>query len=81
MVYYSYGLGYAQTKDARLREEYGPVIFNTARSLAQRFNPKVGCTESWGPVGPPSPPCADQHSAAQLTPATAAWLNRDARPR
>ena len=32
-----------------LREQYGPVIFNTAKSLAERFNPKVGCTESWSP--------------------------------
>lgn len=45
MIHYSYGLGYGA--NASLRAEYGPVIFNTARSLASRFNSKVGCTESW----------------------------------
>ena len=38
----SYGLGY--TQEPKLRAKYGPVIFNTAKSLATRFNPKVGGT-------------------------------------
>jgi len=47
MMYYSYGLGYRAVP--ALRAKYGPVIFNTAKSLADRFNAKVGCTESWAP--------------------------------
>ena len=43
----SFGLGYI-AKPA-LRAAYGPPIFNTALSLAERFNPAVGCTESWSP--------------------------------
>jgi hypothetical protein len=47
IMYYSYGLGY--TANAELRSTYGAPIFQTALSLAERFNPKVGCTESWSP--------------------------------
>ena len=47
IMYYSYGLGYIA--NAELRASYGPPIFQTALSLAERFNPKVGCTESWAP--------------------------------
>ena len=32
---------------AEIKKEYGAVIFNTALSLAERFNAKVGCTMSW----------------------------------
>jgi hypothetical protein len=42
-----FGLGYRQNPS--LRPTYGPVIFHTARSLAEQVNPKVGCTESWSP--------------------------------
>ena len=44
MVYYSFGLGYQLG-----RSDYGPVIFNTAKSLAERFSPITGCTMSWRP--------------------------------
>ena len=47
MMMPSWGEGYA-TRPA-LRKQYGPVIFRTAKSLAERFDPKVGCTESWPP--------------------------------
>ena len=50
-MYYSFGLGYTQLgkTNATLRKHYGPIIFNTAKSLAQRFSPVVGCTMSWSP--------------------------------
>ena len=47
MMYYSLGLGYRANES--LRAEYGPVLFQTSLSLAERFNKNVGCTESWGP--------------------------------
>jgi chondroitin AC lyase len=47
MVYYSFGLGYQQNPSLRAR--YGPIIFNTAKSLTERFSDKVGCTMSWSP--------------------------------
>jgi hypothetical protein len=34
MIYYSYGLGYQAGPDS-LRASYGPIIFNTALSLAE----------------------------------------------
>eukprot|EP01043_Picozoa_sp_COSAG02_P084928 COSAG02_NODE_22670_length_744_cov_1.579845_2_plen_131_part_00 len=61
IMYYSYGLGY--TADAALRAKYGPPIFQTALSLAQRFNPKVGCTESWAP----GPHCNAQSAHSDTT--------------
>ncbi len=42
-IYCSYGNGYRITH----RSEYRDVILTAARSLATRFNPKVGCIRSW----------------------------------
>jgi len=43
MVYDSFGKGYEFTQDP----SYKTVILNAAKSLATRFNPTVGCTQSW----------------------------------
>ena len=42
-IYCSYGNGYRLTKD----EAYKQVIIEAARTLATRFNPRVGCIRSW----------------------------------
>lgn len=42
-IYCSYGNGYRLTKD----EAYKQVIIQAARTLATRFNPRVGCIRSW----------------------------------
>ena len=44
MILNSYGHAYNQLKD----EKYKEVILHTANSLATRFNPNVGCIQSWG---------------------------------
>ena len=43
MMYCSYGNAYRLTKN----EHYKEVLIQSAKSLATRFNPKVGCIESW----------------------------------
>ncbi|RYF82579.1 MAG: glucuronyl hydrolase [Chitinophagaceae bacterium] len=42
-VYDSYGQGYRVTKDS----SYKKLIIQAAKTLASRFNPKVGCIRSW----------------------------------
>lgn len=42
-VYNSYGNGYRSTKDS----SYKRLIIDAAKTLAKRFNPKVGCIRSW----------------------------------
>ncbi|QMU26764.1 InlB B-repeat-containing protein [Adhaeribacter radiodurans] len=42
-IYSSYGAGYRLTQSASYRN----VIIQAAKSLATRFNPKVGCIQSW----------------------------------
>ena len=42
-IYCSYGNGYRLTGDPAYRE----VIIQSAKTLATRFNPKVGCIRSW----------------------------------
>jgi len=42
-IYCSFGNGYRLTKD----EAYKQVIIQAARTLATRFNPRVGCIRSW----------------------------------
>lgn len=43
MMYCSFGNAFR----LQHREDYAKVILNSARSLAGRFNDKVGCTRSW----------------------------------
>jgi len=43
MVYDSFGKGYEFTQNA----DYKTVILNAAKSLSTRYNPTVGCTQSW----------------------------------
>lgn len=43
MILNSYGLGYNHTE----KEEYRNIILQSANSLATRFNPIVGCIQSW----------------------------------
>ncbi|WP_276501715.1 glycoside hydrolase family 88 protein [Terrimonas pollutisoli] len=43
MMYCSYGNAYRVTKN----EDYKKILIQSAKSLATRFNPKVGCIESW----------------------------------
>ncbi|HVW59105.1 MAG TPA: alpha-L-fucosidase [Puia sp.] len=42
-IYCSYGTGYRLTKD----EAYRQVIIQSAKTLATRFNPRIGCIRSW----------------------------------
>src|SRR5205085_6452498 len=42
-VYNSFGAGYRLTQDTAYRS----VIIQAAKSLITRFNPKVGCIQSW----------------------------------
>ncbi|MBN9383925.1 MAG: glycoside hydrolase family 88 protein [Chitinophagaceae bacterium] len=42
-IYCSYGTGYRLTKD----EAYKQVIIQSAKTLATRFNPRIGCIRSW----------------------------------
>ncbi|MGV3765139.1 MAG: glycoside hydrolase family 88 protein [Chitinophagaceae bacterium] len=42
-IYCSYGTGYALTKDTA----YKNVLIQSAKTLASRFNPKVGAIRSW----------------------------------
>ncbi len=44
MMYCSYGNLYRLTPD----DKYKQILINSARGLATRFNPKVGCIRSWG---------------------------------
>lgn len=44
MMYCSYGTLYQLNP----QEAYKKILLNSARSLATRFNPKVGCIRSWG---------------------------------
>lgn len=44
MMYCSYGTLYQLDP----RESYKQILLNSARALATRFNPKVGCIRSWG---------------------------------
>ncbi len=44
MMYCSYGNLYQVTHDNKYKE----ILLNSARSLATRFNPVVGCIRSWG---------------------------------
>lgn len=44
MMYCSYGNLYRINPD----QKYKQILINSARSLATRFNPKVGCIRSWG---------------------------------
>ncbi|AFN74296.1 glycosyl hydrolase family 88 [Melioribacter roseus P3M-2] len=43
MIYCSFGNGYRLTGD----EHYKQVLIDAAKTLASRFNPKVGCIKSW----------------------------------
>jgi unsaturated chondroitin disaccharide hydrolase len=43
MMYCSYGNAYRLTKN----EDYKKILIQSAKSLATRFNPAVGCIESW----------------------------------
>jgi unsaturated chondroitin disaccharide hydrolase len=43
MMYCSFGNGYRLTQEASYRD----VIIQSAKTLATRFNPNVGCTKSW----------------------------------
>lgn len=44
MMYCSYGNLYRLDPE----DKYKQILLNSARSLATRFNPKVGCIRSWG---------------------------------
>jgi len=44
MMYCSYGNLYRLDPE----DKYKQILLNSARSLASRFNPKVGCIRSWG---------------------------------
>lgn len=44
MMYCSYG----NLNRVTPNEKYKKILINSARSLATRFNPKVGCIRSWG---------------------------------
>jgi hypothetical protein len=44
MMYCSYGNLYRINP----QEKYKEILMNSAKSLASRFNPKVGCIRSWG---------------------------------
>ena len=44
MVFDSFGKG---AELGGMQAEYTPVVLKTAASLATRFNPNVGCTQSW----------------------------------
>ena len=46
MIFCSYGNGYRLTGNGKYRE----VILQAARSLAKRYNPKVGLIQSWNPT-------------------------------
>ena len=65
IMYYSYGLGF--TANESLRPSYGPPIFQTALSLGERFNPKVGCTESWSPGPHCNAQSAHSHTSCPFT--------------
>lgn len=43
MLYNSFGNGYRLTKN----EEYRKILLDGATSLASRYNPRVGCIQSW----------------------------------
>ena len=43
MMFCSFGKAYKNTKN----EEYKNILIQSAKSLASRFNPKVGCIRSW----------------------------------
>ena len=43
MMYCSYGNAYRITKN----EAYKDILIQSAKSLSSRFNPKIGCIESW----------------------------------
>lgn len=43
MMYCSFGNAYRLNPN----DEYKQILINSARSLASRFNPKVGCIKSW----------------------------------
>jgi len=43
-IYCSFGNGYRLTQDT----SYIPVMITAARTLMTRFDPKVGCIQSWG---------------------------------
>ena len=47
MMFDSFGKAYANTKN----EKYKEVVIQSAKSLASRFNPKVGCIRSWDHSG------------------------------
>lgn len=42
-IFCSYGNGYRLTN----KEEYGPVLINSAKTLITRFNRVIGCIRSW----------------------------------
>jgi rhamnogalacturonyl hydrolase YesR len=44
MLYCSYGKAFQITKN----DSYKPVLLNAANSLSSRYNPVVGCIQSWG---------------------------------
>ena len=46
MMYCSFGNAYRLKPDPRVRE----ILIRSAQSLASRFNPRVGCIESWDEV-------------------------------
>ncbi|MDQ4139782.1 MAG: glycoside hydrolase family 88 protein, partial [Bacteroidota bacterium] len=46
-IYNSYGAGYRLTQDTIYRS----AVIQAAKSLATRFNPKVGCIQSWKSSG------------------------------
>lgn len=46
MMYCSFGNAYRLTK----QEKYKDILVQSAKSLATRFNPKVGCIKSWDKV-------------------------------
>ncbi|MGK9369892.1 glycoside hydrolase family 88 protein [Melioribacter sp. Ez-97] len=43
MIYCSFGNGYKLTGN----EQYKQILINAAKTLASRFNPKIGCIKSW----------------------------------
>jgi rhamnogalacturonyl hydrolase YesR len=45
MMYCSYGNAYRVTKN----EKYKQILIQSAKSLAKRYNPNVGCIKSWNP--------------------------------
>jgi Highly conserved protein containing a thioredoxin domain len=47
MIYCSYGNGVRLTKNGK----YDEVIVQTSKSLLKRYNPKVGCIQSWNIAG------------------------------